>query len=93
MRRRREGVGCHVGMDMTDEFFDTPDGYYGGMSDGYYGHPVFDDECVTPRYDKDGNLTGFMVEGALDFNWWHDVDLAVVDDEQAARKETSAQAE
>ena len=67
----------------------------------YYGHPVFDDECVSPRYDEDDNMIDFMVEGAFDFNWWHDgwqngwhdVDLAVVDDEQTARKKTSDQAD
>ena len=46
-----------------------------------------------PRYDEDGNLTGFMIEGARNLKEWHDVDLPLVDEEQAARKKASVQAD
>ena len=85
MGTRKVGVCYHAGIDMIEVFFDAPG--------GYYGHPVFDDEYVQPRYDEDGNLTGFMIEGARNLKEWHDVDLPLVDEKQAALKKASVQAD
>ena len=77
-------VCYHASIDMLEVFFET--------KAGYYGHPVFDDEHVQPRYDDEGNLIGFLIEGARDLKEWHDVDLPMVDEEQVARVEKNASA-
>lgn len=87
MATRKVGVCYHASIDMIEVFFES--------KAGYYGHPVFEDEYVQPRYDDDGNLIGFMIEGARNMKKgeWHDVDLPLVDEEQAALKKTAAQAD
>ncbi|MYC05585.1 MAG: hypothetical protein F4X57_00115 [Chloroflexi bacterium] len=82
MATRKVSVCYHAGIDMIEVFFEA--------EGGYYGHPVFDDEYVQPRYNDDGELVGFLIEGARELNEWHDVDLPVVDERQASLKKSSA---
>ena len=84
MASKKVGVCYHADIDMLEVFFEN--------KGGYYGHTVFDDEYVQPRYDINGNLVGFMIEGARNLKEWHDVDLPLVDEERAARKEASVEA-
>ena len=44
-----------------------------------------EDERVYARYDVEGNLIGFMIEGLREFEEWTDFELPEVDEEQAAR--------
>ena len=88
MGTRKVSVCYHASIDTLFVSF--------GSKSGYYGHPVFDDEYVQPRYDGEGNLTGFLIEGARELSKskeWHDVDLPLVDEEQATRKKASVQAD
>ena len=79
MGTKRVSVCYHSSIDTLFVHFES--------KAGYYGHPVFDDEYVQPRYDDDGNLIGFLIEGARELTKgeWHDVELPVVDEQQAAK--------
>lgn len=87
MESGKVGVCYHASIDTLFVNFES--------KGGYYGHPVFDDEFVQPRYDDDGNLIGFPIEGARNMKTgeWHNVDLPMVDEEQAALKKASVQAD
>ena len=59
---------------------------------GFYS-PSVEDERISARYDDEGKLIGFMIDGLREFEEWTDFELPEVDEEQAARKNESIQAD
>ena len=51
---------------------------------GFYS-PLDEDDRISARYDAEGNLIGFMIEGLKGFEAWSDLNLPEIDEEQAAR--------
>ncbi len=47
--------------------FESKEGYYDSISD---------DDRVQVRYDRDGRVIGFMIEGLKEVQGWLDVELA-----------------
>ena len=47
--------------------------------------PLDEDDRISARYDVEGNLIGFMIEGLRNFEAWSDLNLPEIDVEQAAR--------
>ena len=48
-----------------------------------------DDERVSARYDVEGKLIGFMIEGLREFETWADFELPEIDVEQVERHRKS----
>ena len=55
---------------------------------GFYDF-LDEDERVSARYDVEGNLIGFMIEGLREFEAWTDLNLPEIDEEQAERHRQS----
>ena len=53
-------------IDTLFVHFESKEGYYDSTSD---------DDRVQVRYDRDGRVIGFMVEGLKDVQGWLDVEL------------------
>ena len=54
-------------VDTLFVHFESKEGYYDSLSD---------DDRVQVRYDQDGRVIGFMIEGLTDVQGWLDVELA-----------------
>lgn len=55
---------------------------------GFYS-PLDEDDRISARYDDEGNLIGFMVEGLREFEAWSNLNLPEIDTEQAERHKKS----
>ena len=76
MGTRKLSVSYLSDIDTLFVHFESKPGYYGFLDE---------DERVSGRYDAEGNLIGFMIEGLREFEFWTDFELPEVDEEQAAR--------
>ena len=84
MGTRKLKVSYLADIDMLFVHFESKVGFYS---------PLDEDDRISARYDDAGNLIGFMIEGLREFEEWTDFELPEVDEEQAARKKASVQAE
>ena len=51
---------------------------------GFYS-PLDEDDRISARYDDEGNLIGFMIEGLREFEAWSDLNLPETDTGQVER--------
>ena len=65
----QENVSISYLADVDTLFvhFESKEGYYDSIAD---------DDRVQVRYDRDGRVIGFMIEGLKDVQGWLDVELA-----------------
>ena len=83
MGTRKLRVSYLADIDTLFVHFESKVGFYSLLDE---------DERVSARYDVEGKLIGFMIEGLREFEEWTDFELPEVDEEQAARKKESVQA-
>ena len=76
MGTRKLKVSYLSDIDTLFVHFETKPGYYDFLDE---------DERVYARYDVEGNLIGFMIEGLRGFEAWSELNLPEIDEEQAAR--------
>lgn len=76
MGTRKLKVSYLSDIDTLLVHFETKPGYYDFLDE---------DERVYARYDVEGNLIGFMIEGLRGFEAWSELNLPEIDEEQAAR--------
>lgn len=76
MGTRKLRVSYLADIDTLFVHFETKPGFYDFLDD---------DERISARYDAEGNLIGFMIEGLREFEAWTDFELPETDVEQAAR--------
>ena len=76
MGTRKLSVSYLSDIDTLFVHFESKPGFYDLLDD---------DERVSARYDVEGNLIGFMIEGLREFEAWADFELPEVDIEQAER--------
>ena len=67
MGKRNVSISYLADVDTLFVHFESKEGYYDSISD---------DDRVQVRYDRDGKVIGFMVEGLKDVHGWLDVELA-----------------
>ena len=80
MGTRKLSVSYLADIDTLFVHFETRPGFYDFLDE---------DERVSARYDVEGNLIGFMIEGLREFEEWTDFQLPEIDEEQAERHEKS----
>lgn len=66
MGKRNVSISYLADVDTLFVHFEAKEGYYDSISD---------DDRVQVRYDQDGRVIGFMVEGLKDVEGWLDVEL------------------
>lgn len=76
MGTRKLSVSYLSSIDTLFVHFETKPGFYDFLDD---------DERVSARYDVEGRLIGFMIEGLREFEDWTDFELPETDLEQAER--------
>lgn len=76
MGTRKLSVSYLSSIDTLFVHFETKPGFYDFLDD---------DERVSARYDVEGRLIGFMIEGLREFEDWTDFELPETDSEQAER--------
>ena len=84
MGTRKLSVSYLADIDTLFVHFESKIGFYS---------PLDADDRISARYDTEGNLIGFMIEGLSEFESWSDLDLPEIDEEQAALKKASVQAD
>ena len=84
MGTRRLSISYLSDIDTLFVHFEAKPGFYDYLDD---------DERISARYDDEGNLIGFMIEGLREFEAWTDFDLPLVDEEQVAFRKSSVQAD
>lgn len=67
MGKRNVSISYLADVDTLFVHFEAKEGYYDSISE---------DDRVQVRYDQDGRVIGFMVEGLKDVEGWLDVELA-----------------
>ena len=67
MGKRNVSISYLADVDTLFVHFEAKEGYYDSISD---------DDRVQVRYDRDGRVIGFMVEGLKNVQGWLDVELA-----------------
>ena len=67
MGKRNVSISYLADVDTLFVHFESKEGYYDSLSD---------DDRVQVRYDQDGRVIGFMIEGLTDVQGWLDVELA-----------------
>jgi hypothetical protein len=58
-------VSYNGDIDMLEVFFEPKGGYY----------DFTDDDRIQVRYDQEGNVIGFMIEGVKGIRGWIDAEL------------------
>ena len=76
MGTRKLSVSYLSDIDTLFVHFEAKPGFYDLLDE---------DKRVSARYDVEGNLIGFMIEGLREFEAWADFELPEVDIEQAER--------
>lgn len=76
MGTRKLSVSYLSSIDTLFVHFETKPGFYDFLDD---------DERVSARYDVEGKLIGFMIEGLREFEDWTDFELPETDLGQAER--------
>lgn len=76
MGTRKLSVSYLSDIDTLFVHFEAKAGFYNFLDE---------DERISARYDVEGNLIGFMIEGLREFEAWTDFELPEIDEEQAAR--------
>lgn len=76
MGTRKLSVSYLSSIDTLFVHFEAKPGYYDFLDE---------DERVYARYDVEGNLIGFMIEGLREFEEWTDFELPEIDEEQVER--------
>ncbi len=69
MDKRHVSISYLADVDTLFVHFEAKAGYYDAMPDN---------DRVQARYDADGRVIGFMVEGLRDVQGWLDVELSDV---------------
>ena len=67
MEKRNVSISYLADIDTLFVHFESEAGYYDSMAD---------DDRVQLRYDQNGRVIGFMVEGLKDIQGWLKVELA-----------------
>ena len=67
MLRENVSISYLADVDTLFVHFESKEGYYDSNSD---------DDRVQVRYDRDGGVIGFMIEGLKDVQGWLDVEMA-----------------
>lgn len=80
MGTRKLSVSYLSDIDTLFVHFETKPGFYDFLDE---------DERVSARYDVEGNLIGFMIEGLREFEAWTDFELPEIDVEQVERHKKS----
>ena len=76
METRKLRVSYLADIDTLFVHFESKIGFYS---------PLDEDDRISARYDAEGNLIGFMIEGLREFEAWSDLNLPEIDEEQAQR--------
>ena len=76
MGTRKLSVSYLADIDTLFVHFESKIGFYS---------PLDEDDRISARYDAEGNLIGFMIEGLREFEAWSDLNLPEIDEEQAQR--------
>ena len=80
MGTRKLSVSYLADIDTLFVHFESKIGFYS---------PMDDDDRISARYDIEGNLIGFMIEGLREFEAWTDFELPEIDVEQLERRKES----
>ena len=67
MEKRNVSISYLADVDTLFVHFESKEGYYDSNSN---------DDHVQVRYDRDGRVIGFMIEGLKEVQGWLDVELA-----------------
>ncbi len=76
MGTRKLRISYLADIDTLFVHFESKLGFYGGIPE---------DARISPRYDTEGKLIGFMIEGLREFEDWADIELPGINLEQAER--------
>ncbi len=76
MGTRKLSVSYLSDIDTLFVHFETKPGFYDFLDE---------DERVSAKYDNEGKLIGFMIEGLREFEAWTDFELPEMDVDQAER--------
>ena len=80
MGTRKLSVSYLADIDTLFVHFESKIGFYS---------PMDDDDRISARYDIEGNLIRFMIEGLREFEAWTDFELPEIDVEQLERHKES----
>ena len=75
MGTRKLSVSYLADIDTLFVHFESKIGFYS---------PLDENDRISARYDTEGNLIGFMIEGLREFEAWSELNLPEIDEEEAA---------